>query len=62
MTFADKIRNIYCLTRAEYNKILDDSITATYKNASSIKKKKKKKKRWNISDVTMGEIRLCRGM
>ena len=44
MTFADKIRNIYCLTRAEYNKILDDSITATYKKASSIKKKKKKKK------------------
>ena len=45
MIFADKIRNIYCLTREEYNKILDDSITATYKKASSsIKKKKKKKK------------------
>ena len=40
MTFADKTTNVYRLTREEYEKILNDSITATYKKAnSSIKKK-----------------------
>ena len=40
MTFADKTRNIYRLTREEYDKILNDSITATYKKASNNIKKK----------------------
>ena len=35
MTFADKTRNIYRLTREEYKKILNDSITATYKKGSN---------------------------
>ena len=35
MTFADKTTNIYRLTREEYDKILNDSITATYKKANS---------------------------
>ena len=34
LTFADKTRNIYRLTREEYEKILNDSIRATYKKAS----------------------------
>ena len=40
MTFEDKITNIYYLTRQEYKKILNDSITATYKKASNNIKKK----------------------
>ena len=40
MTFADKTTNIYRLTREEYDKILNDSITATYKKASNNIKKK----------------------
>ena len=40
MTFADKTTKIYCLTREEYEKILNDSISATYKKASSNIKKK----------------------
>ena len=39
-TSADKTTNIYHLTREEYEKILNDSITATYKKASSNVKKK----------------------
>ena len=39
MKFADKTTNIYRLTRAEYEKILNDSITATYKKASNNIKK-----------------------
>ena len=39
MTFADKTTNIYRLTREEYEKILNDSITATYKKASNNIKK-----------------------
>ena len=35
MTFADKTTNIFRLTREEYEKILNDSITATYKKASN---------------------------
>ena len=35
MTFADKTTNVYGLTREEYEKILNDSITATYKKASN---------------------------
>ena len=35
MTFADKTTNTYRLTREEYEKILNDSITATYKKASN---------------------------
>ena len=39
-TFADKTANIYRLTKEEYDQILNDSITATYKKVSnSIKKK-----------------------
>ena len=40
MTFADKTTNIYRLTREEYDKILNDSITATYKKASDNIEKK----------------------
>ena len=40
MTFADKTTNIYRLTREEYDKILNDSVTATYKRASNNIKKK----------------------
>ena len=40
MTFADKTTNIYRLTREEYEKILNDSITTTYKKASNNIKKK----------------------
>ena len=40
MTFADKTTNIYGLTREEYEKILNDSITATYKKASNNIRKK----------------------
>ena len=40
MAFADKTTNIYRLTREEYDKILNDSITATYKKASNNIKKK----------------------
>ena len=40
MTFADKTTNIYRLTREEYDKILNDSITATYKKANNNIKKK----------------------
>ena len=39
MKFADKTTNIYRLTRAEYEKILNDSITTTYKKASNNIKK-----------------------
>ena len=40
MTFADKTTNVYRLTREEYHKILNDSITARYKKArNNIKKK-----------------------
>ena len=35
MAFAHKITNIYRLAREEYEKILNDSITATYKKASN---------------------------
>ena len=35
MAFADKTTNIYRLTREEYDKILNDSITATYKKANN---------------------------
>ena len=35
MTFADKTTNVYRLTREEYEKILNDSLTATYKKASN---------------------------
>ena len=40
MTFADKTTNIYCLTREEYDKVLNDSLTATYKQANNNIKKK----------------------
>ena len=40
MTFADKTTNTYRLTREEYEKILNDSITATYKKANNNIKKK----------------------
>ena len=40
MTFADKMTNIYCLTREEYEKILNGSITAMHKKASDNIKKK----------------------
>ena len=40
MTFADKTTNIYRLTKEEYDKILNDSITATYKKANNNIKKK----------------------
>ena len=40
MTFADKTTNIYRLTREEYGKILNDSVTATYKKANNNIKKK----------------------
>ena len=40
MTFADKKRNIDGLTREEYEKILNNSITATYKKASNNIKRK----------------------
>ena len=40
MPFADKTANIYRLTREEYQKILNDSITATYKKANNNIKKK----------------------
>ena len=40
LTFAEKTTNIYCLTREENEKILNDSITATYKKASNNIKKK----------------------
>ena len=39
ITFAGKTTNIYCLTRKEYEKILNDSITATCKKASNNIKK-----------------------
>lgn len=39
-TFADKTANIYRLTKEEYEKILNDSITATYKKANNNIKKK----------------------
>ena len=39
MTFADKTTNIYRLTREGHRKILNDSITATYKKASNNIKK-----------------------
>ena len=39
MTFADKTTNIYRLTREEYDKILNDLITATYKKYSNNRKK-----------------------
>ena len=39
-TFADKTTNIYHLTREEYEKIINNSITATYKKASNNVKKK----------------------
>ena len=40
MTFADNTTNIYRFTRKEYEKILNDSITATHKKASNNIKKK----------------------
>ena len=40
MTFADKTTNTYRLTREEYEKILNNSITATYKKANNNIKKK----------------------
>ena len=40
MTLADKTTNIYRLPREEYEKVLNDSITATYKKASNNIKKK----------------------
>ena len=40
ITFADKTTNVYPLTREEYDKILNDSITATCKKASNNIKKK----------------------
>ena len=40
MPFADKTTNIYRLTKEEYEKILNDSITATYKKANNNIKKK----------------------
>ena len=39
MAFADKTTNIYYLKREEYDKILNDSITATDKKASNNVKK-----------------------
>ena len=35
MTLADKTTNIYRLTREEYDKMLNDSITTTCKTASN---------------------------
>ena len=40
VTFADKTTNIHHLTREEYEKILNDSITAAYKKGSNNIKKK----------------------
>ena len=40
MTFTDKTTNIYRLTREQYEKILNDSTTATHKKASNHIKKK----------------------
>ena len=40
MTFLDKTTSIYRLTREEYEKILNASITATYKKVSNNIKKK----------------------
>ena len=40
MTFVDKTTNIYCLTKKEYDKMLNDSITATHKKANNNIKKK----------------------
>ena len=40
MTFADKTTNIYRLTREEYEKKVNESITTTYKKASNNIKKK----------------------
>ena len=40
MTFADKTINIYRLMKERYDKILNASITATYKKASNNIKKK----------------------
>ena len=40
MTFTNKTTNIYRLTREDYEKIVNDSITATYKNASNNIRKK----------------------
>ena len=40
MTFADKTTNMYHLTREEYEKLLNDSLTATCKKASSNIQKK----------------------
>ena len=41
MTLRDKTRNIYHLTREEYEKMLNNSITATYKKASNNNNNKK---------------------
>ena len=40
MAFADKTTHIYCLTRDKYDKILSDSITATYNKVNNNIKKK----------------------
>ena len=40
MTFADKTTNIYRLTREEYDKILNDSITATSRKRSMLLRSK----------------------
>ena len=40
MTFTDKTTDIYHLTREQYEKILNDPTTATYKKASNHIKKK----------------------
>ena len=47
MAFADKTTNIYYLKREEYDKILNDSITATDKKASN--NVKKKQCYWEVS-------------
>ena len=40
MTFTDRPTNIYHLTREEYEKIINNSITATYKKASTTSRRK----------------------
>ena len=40
MAFTDRSRNIYHLTREEYEKIINNSITATYKKASTTSRRK----------------------
>ena len=39
MTFADKTSNMYRLTKEQYDKLIMNSITSTYKNTNSNIKK-----------------------